>query len=54
MPSFLRLSHDKGLDKARTKIDDGPIVSNMIPEEKFREEDLVGAFSSFSTCSQVY
>jgi hypothetical protein len=42
MPRFLKMSHDKGLDNVRTMLDDSPIVSNMIPEEKFREEDMVG------------
>ena len=40
MARFLKLSHRKGMDKARG-VDESPIVSNMIPEEKLREEDLV-------------
>jgi hypothetical protein len=40
MVRFLDLSHRKGIEKARG-VEDSTIVSNMIPEEKSREQDLV-------------
>jgi hypothetical protein len=44
MARFLNLAHRKGMDKARG-MEENPIVSNMIPEEKSREEDMVSCMS---------
>ena len=42
MSRFLSMSHSKGMNNARSLHEDSPTVSNMIPEEKMREKDLVG------------
>jgi hypothetical protein len=42
------MSHQKGVANARAVEDASPIVSNMVPEEKWREKDMVSIFSSGS------
>jgi hypothetical protein len=46
------MSHSKGMKNARTTNEDGPAVSNMIPEEKMRENDLVDIQSHFTLIIQ--
>jgi hypothetical protein len=48
MARFLSLAHQKGIDKARG-VEESPIVSNMIPEEKIRDEDVVSHWTFISS-----